>query len=252
MKKQTLFLFIATLALTCCITQAQPGRPAVSPGFNSIITKLFGDNPTFSADIEVQMNTAGQQPTSMPGKITFDTGKSRYEMNISEAKGGQLNPGLAEHMKAMGMDRTVVISRPDTKTVYKIYPGLSAYVEMPLRDPEATKPDSAFKNDLTEIGKETINGHPCIKYKAVITDDQGQSHEFTVWKAQDLKQFPVKIEMNEQGHTTAMLYTNIKFGKPDAALFEAPKDDKKYDSERTLMQEEMMKRMGAQKMPGHP
>lgn len=248
MKKRTLLLFIATIALACTV-QAQPGRMVGGAGFNSIIAKLFGDNPAFTADINVEMNTQGQPTASMPGKLSFDSGKSRYEMNLSEAKGGQMPPGLAEHMKSMGMDRTVAISRPDTKTVYLIYPGLTAYVENSQRDTETTKPDSAFKIDMTELGSENLDGHPCIKYKAVITDDKGKTHESTVWKANDLKKFPIKIETNESGHTTTMLFTNIKMEKPDAALFEAPKDYKKYDNQQQLMQQEMMKRMGVQKVP---
>jgi hypothetical protein len=118
-------------------------------GFSAIITKLFGDNKTFSADAEFHIS--GQQEMTMPGKISFDSGKTRFEMNLSDAKGSHIPPSVAEHMKAMGMDQTVVISRPDTKTTYLVYPGLSAYAETALQDPDAEKPDSAFKIETTEL-----------------------------------------------------------------------------------------------------
>ena len=221
------------------------------PKFNAAIAKLFGDNKAFSADVEFHIS--GDQEMTMPGKMAFDSGKSRFEMNLSDAKGSKMPPGTAERMKAMGMDQTVVISRPDTKTSYMVYPGLTAYTETALQDSDADKPDSAFKIETTELGKETFDGHPCVKNKVVITDDQGQKHESTVWNASDMKKFPIKMEMNEDGRMTTILFKNVKTSKPDSALFDAPQSYKKYDNQMSLMQQEMMKRMGggAGMPPGH-
>ena len=146
MKKLTLALLVSTLAATGAV-HAQMGR-SMGPHYNSAMAKLFGDNPTFSADIEIQ-STGSKQTMTMPGKMFVDTGKSRFEMNFSDARGGEMSPGMGEHMKAMGMDKTVAISRPDTKMTYTIFPGLSAYVETPQRDPDAAKPESALKMEST-------------------------------------------------------------------------------------------------------
>jgi hypothetical protein len=40
-----------------------------------------------------------------------------------------------------------------------------------------------------------------------------------------------------------MLFKNVKFDKPSASQFDAPKDMTKYTSMMSLMQQEMMKRM---------
>src|SRR4051812_28737650 len=101
MKKLTLALLVSTFALTGSV-HAQMGR-SVGPNYNGAMAKLFGDNPTFSADIEIQSASSPQQATTMPGKMFVDAGKSRFEMNFSDAKGGQMSPGVAEHMKTMGM-----------------------------------------------------------------------------------------------------------------------------------------------------
>ncbi len=213
------------------------------PNFGGSLAKLFGDNPAFSADIEIETAMSSDQSMKMPGKMAFDSGKSRFEMNLSNAKGAQMSPQAAQQMKAMGMDQTIMISRPDTKTAYMIYPGLTAYAAMPIRDADASKPASAFKIQTTELGKETVDGHPCVKNKAVITDDEGKTHEATVWNASDLNKFPVKIETTDEGRTTTMLFKNVKTSKPDAALFEPPTDYKRYESPQALMQQEIMKRM---------
>ncbi len=242
------------LAVVLCLNltaRAQPGRPAGTggsgprngPTIDAAMAKLFGDNTAFSADIQNDFEMSKGKPMTMPGKIAFDSGKSRFEMNMSEAKGTGMSPEMAEHMKSMGMDGIVRIIRPDQKLTYTIYPGLKAYAETPETDPNAAKPAADFKIETTELDKETVDGHPCVKNKAVVTDDQGKQHESTVWNATDLKNFPIKIQTTEEGSAMTMQFKNVKLAKPDAAKFEPPSEFKKYNSVMALMQAEMMKRM---------
>ena len=125
-----------------------------------------------------------------------------------------------------------------------IYPGLQAYVENPGQDPNAGKPASDFNSQATELGKESVDGHACVKNKVILTDKAGKTQQFTVWNAADLKNFPLKIETEEGGKTVTLLFKDVKLDHPAAAQFEPPAGFKKYDSMMTLMQEEMMKRMG--------
>jgi hypothetical protein len=236
MKKLSLVLILSAITLTCSV-EAQPGFTG-GPSFGGSMAKLFGGNSAFSADVEIQVNGAGKEVMSVPGKLAFDGGKSRFETDMTAIKGGQMSPGAAAEMKSFGMARAVVISRPDTKVTYQVFPDLSAYTQTMLQDPQAAKPESAFKVETTELGKETVNGHPAVKNKVVVTDDQGHKFEATVWNATDLKKFPAKIESDESGgHTTTMLFTNVKLTKPDAALFEPPADYKKYENLGLLMQQ---------------
>jgi hypothetical protein len=221
-------------------------------GMNPAMAKLFGDNTTFTANLEDQINgSSAADLRTIPGKIAFDSGKMRFDMNMGEAKGGEMDRAAAQ-MKSMGMDQIVTISLPDKKTSYMIYPGLQAYVETPMKNPEAGEPESDFKMQTTELGKETIDGHPCVKNKAVVTDEKGSTNEFTVWNATDMKNFPLKIEAHAGGMTITMLYKDVKFEKPDAKLFEPPTDYKKYDNQMNLMQQEIMKRMGGAMGGMHP
>jgi hypothetical protein len=252
MKKQMLLLFALIIA---CTVHAQPGGHVGvrGPRFTGAMGKLFAANPTFSAAIESQMTTPQGQTMTVPGQIAFDAGNSRLDMDLNGATGSQMTPAALAHMKMMGMDKSTTITRLDKKTSYAVFPGLSAYVEQPISDPDAAKPDSAFKTDVTELSKETVDGHPCVKNKVVVTDDQGAKHESTVWNATDLKNFPIKVETTEQGYALTMSFKDVKFAKPDASLFNPPADYKKYDNVQALMQQEMMKRMGSMKMPpGHP
>jgi hypothetical protein len=237
------FLSLASLGAL----QAQPGRMGMGgppgPGLSGSTAKLFGDNTSFSANLEMQADS-GQGTMTMPGKMIFDQGKSRFEMDMSQIKGGMMSPQAAVQMKSIGMDKTVVISRPDKKVSYQIYPGMQAYVETALPDQEATAPASDFKVDVTELGKETVEGHECVKNKAVVTDKDGTKHESFVWNATDLKKFPIKIEQTQDGHKTTMLFSAVSLSKPAASLFDPPSDATKYESMQSMMQQVMMKRFG--------
>ena len=252
MKKLTLAVLSLSLVLAGSV-YGQMGR-VPGPAYNSAMAKLFGDNTAFSADVEIQSGSSDDKQMTLPGKMIVDATKSRFEMNLGDAKGGRMSPSAAQQMKAMGMDKTITISRPDLKQVYMIYPGMTAYVSTPLPDQDAPKPD-AFKVNTTELGKETVDGHPCIKDKLVVTDDQGKTHESTVWNATDMKKFPIKIVTSEGGTTATMLFKNVNTSKPDASLFDPPSGYKKYDSTGSLMMEQMKKRrdgMKAPTPPGHP
>ncbi len=251
MNKRFFALLVSAITLSASV-QAQPGRMGTL-SFGGSMTKLFGDNSAFSANIEIQIAAQQQSPVTVPGTIDFDSGKTRLQMNLSDAKDTQLPAIALERLKAMGMDKTIAISRPDKKVSYVIYPGLNAYVESSIEDADAAKPASAFKMQTTELGKETVDGHPCVKNKDVVTDDSGKSHESTVWNATDLNNFPVKIQMEQDGRVLTMSFKNVQTKKPDSSVFDAPAGFKKYDSQQSLMMVAMTKRAGAAGgPPAHP
>jgi hypothetical protein len=192
----------------------------------------------------MQTSGGGAEAMTMPGKIFFDQGKSRFEMDLSQLKGAKMPPEAAAQIKSMGLDKTIMISRPDKKVGYQIYPGMQAYVESPLPEQEGASPSSDFKVEVTEIGKESVDGHPCIKNKTVVTDKEGVKHESMVWNATDLKKFPIKIEHTEDNTQVTMLFRDVNLSKPAADLFDPPADATKYDNMQAMMQQVMMKRFG--------
>jgi hypothetical protein len=211
-------------------------------GSDAGMEKLYGSNQTFSATLLMQVSN-GVSPITMSGKMSFDHGSSRTEMDMADMKGGGIPPEAMTQMKSMGLDHMVTVSQSGKKVVYVIYPNAQSYAEMAPPDSTViTTNDSQV--DITELGKETMDGHPCIKNKAVITDQQGNKHQFTVWNATDLKNFPVKIEMNEQGNAITVSYQNISFSKPDVSSFSPPTGYTKYDSVPEMMQSVMMKKLG--------
>ena len=252
MKKQFCLLSALLVGFVLTTTHAQPGPrgrgmggPPAGPQFGGDLGKIFGEHKAFTASLEFQMNASNaSEAVTMPGKLAYLDGKSRFEMDMAEMKSAQMPPDAAAQMKQMGMDKTIAIGRPDKKTTCLVYPGMQSYVESPIRDAEAVKPESDFTIEVTKLGKDTVDGHACVKNKVVSTDKDGKTHESTVWNATDLKNFPVKIETSEAGSSVTMLFKEVKFARPDAAQFEPPADFTKYDNLMAMMREQMMKRMG--------
>ena len=236
---------IICLGLLPAYSQSGPrgGAPG-GPQLGGAMSKLFGDNQAFSAGLEMQVTDKSGKPITMPGKLSFDAGKQRFEVNLADMKGGQMPPDAAAQMKSMGMDQIVTIARPDKKTACLIYPGMRSYAEIQLSNADSAPTNGDYKVETTEIGKETVDGHPCVKNKYVVTDNEGAKHESTVWNATDLKKFPVKIQTVEQGDNVTLLFKNVSLTKPAASLFDPPAGFTKYDNMQQMMQTEMMKRMG--------
>ena len=243
MKNHFSILASTIICLGLLPAYSQSGPPG-GPHLGGVTGKLFGDNQAFSAGLEMQVTDKSGQPMTMPGKISFDTGKQRFELNLAEIKGGQMPPDAAAQMKSMGMDQVVTISLPEKKVAYMIYPGMQSYAETQPSKADSAPANSDYKVETTEIGKDTVDGHPCVKNKIVVTDKEGVKHEYAVWNATDLKKFPVKIQTTDNGGDVTMLFKNVSLTKPAASLFEPPADFKKYDNVQQMMQQEMMKRMG--------
>lgn len=240
MKKYFPILAAAILSLGLAPAYSQLGQPPAMPDFGGSTAKLFGDNSTFSATLEVQSTDNTGKTITMPGKISFDSGKARFEIKMTDVQGVDIPPAAAAQMQSMGLDQMVTLALPDKKIAYLIYPETQSYVENHLSDAQTAATTNDFKTESTEIGKETIDGHPCEENKVVITGKDGTKHESTVWNATDLNNFPVKIQTDAQGRNTTMSFKNVSLAKPDASLFELPSGYTSYDSVQSMM----MKHMG--------
>jgi hypothetical protein len=241
-----LVLLLAIAGTVCSDAQFPGGRPGggmpQSPRglFGRNMKELFGENSAFTANMQIDSKTQNGRAT-VPGKIFFLDGKSRFEMDASKMQRGDMPSGAAEQIKAMGMAEVVSITIPEKKESYLIYPGLKAYAVMPLNDTASTDRKPEVKK--TELGKEKVDAHSTTKYNVVIKDDEGKERETLVWNASDLKDFPVKMQVNnESGSPSTITFSDVKLGKPDASLFTPPSDFQRYNDVQTMMRETMMKR----------
>jgi uncharacterized protein DUF4412 len=213
-----------------------------SAGMSAVLTKFFGSNTAFTARSEVQVLDKDRNETmSITMNIAMLYGKMRSEVDMTRMKSAELPPDAAVSLKKMGMDRVVSIMRPDKKAMYLIYPGLQSYVDMPLPKEEAEALEKEPKMEKTQLGKETIDGHPCTKNRVVVTDEKAEKQEATVWNATDMKDFPVQLQIQEKDAIIVMHYKQVQFVKPDAGQFDPPANYTLYADNLQLMQKAMEK-----------
>jgi hypothetical protein len=214
------------------------------------LAKIFGKNVAFSANARVTVKSPkGEQMHAMDMAYAVLDGKVRTESDVASMQGPNMSPGAAAHIKQMGMDRTIHIYLPASRTSYMVYPGMKAYCEMNTAQMAGQQTDAQpAKFEETELGKEVLDGHPCLKSKVVVTDEDGRQTETLVWKATDLKNYPIQTQMTTEDETViTTTFKDINQSKPAASLFEPPADYKRYGSMRELMMGNMprMMRQGA-------
>jgi outer membrane lipoprotein-sorting protein len=233
MNKHFPVLVALVVVVTMLTARAQP-RPPTGPNLDGAMEKLFGENANFSATMEFRTDNPRGGQMVVTGKMAHTAGKTRMEMDMTAMPGASIPPQAIAQMQKMGMSKMVMLNNTGGAS-YVIYPDMQAYVEMP-KSSASSVPASDYKVDVTKIGDESIDGHPCVKNKCVVTGSNGQPHESTVWNATDLKQFPLKIETkSEQGQAVVMLFKDVKLEKPDDSQFDPPSTFKKYDDMMSLM-----------------
>lgn len=213
------------------------GGAGGAAGMSGALPKLFGDIKGFSADAEVRVvDSAQQEVASMPMQFAFLNEKVRVEMDLTKMKNREMPPGMADTLKQMGMAHVVSIIEPEKKQVYAIYPDQKAVLAMPLPKPQGGTTNQDQKPRKTALGKETLDGHPCVKNKVVVKDDQGQDLEATTWNATDMKDFPLKIETKEKENTSLIHFSNVQLTQPAASLFQPPAGFTEYKDPMALQQ----------------
>ena len=153
------------------------------PRFDGHMSKLFGTQQNFSCALDVDA-TPSDRPDgiSIPGRLTYSDGKSRLEMDLTKIKGSMMPAGMADQIKAMGMAEMSIITRPDNGSSFIIYPGLKSFAPLPANSAKGAATDK-YTVESSELGKENVAGHDCVKNKVTVTGPDGKKFEATVWNA---------------------------------------------------------------------
>lgn len=205
------------------VSVAQLPSASSGTGVNAAFVKLFGSVGAFTAKAETRVLDRGQnQLVRVPMEFAALDGKVRLEIDLSQVQSKDFTPSTLATIKQAGMDRFVSVFRPDKKVTYLIYPGVQSYQELALSKAEIAAAEKGLKLEKSALGKDTLDGHPCVKHKVVVKSSKEPVLEAVVWNATDLKDFPIQIEMKENDNTMRMHFTDVRFVKPDAKQFEVP------------------------------
>ena len=220
-----------------------------SPGVTASLIRLFGTNTAFTAQAEVQiLGPDKKERIGLPMVLTRLDSKIRVEVDMARMRNREQPDALAR-LAPLGMDRVVSLIRPDQRTTWVAFPKLQSVVKLAMPAAEADAFLKKAKVERTRLAKEKLEGHPCVKQRVVITDDQGQKHEATVWVASDLREFPVCVATREGNDTVVMRFRQVQFTRADAKLFEPPAGCTQYADMQALMAGPAVKYLRGQASP---
>ncbi len=111
-----------------------------------------------------------------------------------------------------------MLNRGDKKTSYTLYPSAKKYIV----HTETEQPDEKPKVDKVKVGSETIDGHPCDKYKVVITMKDGRSQEGFIWNARDLGGMSIRSEVENKDFKMTTELKKVVLKSSPASVFEIP------------------------------
>jgi hypothetical protein len=203
-------------------------------GANSAMIRLFGDSLSFTAKADIQVyNTNRVVWLRMPSQFSGAETKLRVDVDLGQIQSKLVAPSVLAHFKQIGTDRISSVIRPDKKAIYIIYPGAQSYANIPLSGEDAQI--AGQKVEKKPLGKETIDGHACVKNFSTVKSAKGTVLiQAVTWNATDLKDFPVQIQTQENGNITLMRFQQVSLAKPAPAVFELPAGFKQYSNPQDL------------------
>jgi len=140
--------------------------------------------------------------------------KMKMEMDMTkmmEASGGK-------DASQSPMSRMTMLNRGDKKTSYTLYPNTRKYIV----HTEAGTHDEKPKVEKVKVGSETIDGHPCDKYKVTVTYKSEKPQEGFIWNARDLGGMTIRSEVENKDFKITTDLKNIVLKSSPASVFEIP------------------------------
>jgi hypothetical protein len=97
---------------------------------------------------------------------------------------------------------------------------------------------AASQLSITKEGIQAdVNGHPCHRCGAVVVLNNGLEARLTLWQADDVKHFPVRIEAGNGPNHMTLDFSEIRLESPAQELFLPPDGFTAYASSIALMNE---------------
>jgi hypothetical protein len=235
MKRLSSLLWLLAVAVFFASVDAVPAQqvvPGPSGAMSAVLNKLF-DSMAFTGKADFRVfDHSMKETTSMPITYSMLDGRTRFDVDVTRMKSSQMAAEGAAFMHTLG--QVIAVIRPDKKLTIQIYPAVKGYTETPMSKEDEAELLKNFKVEKTGMGSETVSGHPCEKQRVLLTDDKGQVQQALVWYATDLKEFPVQVQMGDPNQTFLLTFSQVKLGRPDSKLFEAPAGMTRYTEDQMV------------------
>jgi hypothetical protein len=208
-----------------------------APTVSMILVKTLEKAPAFSARVEVTVSgPADPVPSGATGTMQAQSGSLRWDVKLADVKSAQLSQNARAIVRQINGDRFVLLTRSDLHANYLVLPGADAYLEQAL-------PELKSSGNKIPAVSEKIEGRACSRQAQRLVQANGSVIEVVVWRAKDLKNLPVQVQMTESGEKIQVTFRDIQIGAIAPDEFRISGGLSKYNSMEDLMQAVVLERM---------
>ena len=162
----------------------------------------FEGNKQFSATVV----TSGMPTRGPAGQGEMKIYRSGDKMRTNMPGGaGYMIMDLSQHISYMVMSAGMCMQMPSSG-----------------QQPNPFSQAQGATVERSPAGTDTVDGHACKVENLTVTPQNGQPTKMKVWEADDLKGFPVKVEMQSSRGPITVQYKDVSLSEPDPSLFTHP------------------------------
>lgn len=177
-------------------------------------------SPAHASGVEEYLEKFGiDQNASFSGTRHMEMKEGAIDSFVRQA------PGKMRMEMSTGGMSAVIITRQDTGKNYMLMPTMSMYREMDIKGlQEAGSSDIDF-SEASEVGRETIDGFDCTKYKAKFKDKQGGKGGGYYWVSDEgilMKVDVIYQSRKQKGQRMVFAMRDVQIGPQDPNEFEVP------------------------------
>ncbi len=222
-----------------------------APFLAAAMSELFSDSRPFSAVAVLQLPGDAPNQGIPLGFATLD-GKMRWYLNLDQARSSRLDPDTTDWLREAKLSQVILILRPQTNAIV-VLPGVKQWFA--FAPPKSAEIQEKAEEKIgflqkTEVGRETVDTHPCVKYRLDLPKERGGGEEAFVWQATDLKNLPIQFRTRLNGETYGLLFRQIKATPPEAKYFEAPAEYAKISGPEALLKNALLRNFTDNNSPG--
>jgi len=162
----------------------------------------------------VSLNKSDNKSWVFDAPLWITGQKMKMEMDMSK----MMEASGAKDASQSPMSKMTMLSRGDKKMSYTLYPNVRKY----MVHTDAEQQDEKPKVEKTKVGSETIDGHPCDKFKVVITYKSEPPQEGFIWNAMDLGGMTIKSEVENKDFKMTTELKKIVLKSSPASVFDIP------------------------------
>lgn len=186
---------------------------------------VSGEAPRFTAESRaIIKRTNGAVIMDYVCKVAATKGMFRREMGTYSFKVPFVADEIVAAGKRIGLSTNVSILRIDQMRIYDVFPGANLYHSKAISTEVInTLEQNAKETKIEKVSDEDemVNGYACKKYRVLRKTSNGVQEDLA-WLAPSLNNFPVKIQVLDNGEYIIQEYNNISTNEPSALLFEVP------------------------------